>query len=474
MFRSADGTFSLARTASPRTAALLAACLLAGGCAALTNPVADGVSARRLPPDLLEPSKDGEQTIPLSCLGQPKPAAYRLAPGDVLGVFVDGVFGEADRLSPVPLHVGPLVQLRDQHRQPPAAGYPIPVEADGTVHLPRAGDLSVQGMTLREAEAAVRNFYIQKQQLKPGGPERVIVTLLYPRQYQVIVMRQEASSFNVVNEGPIPSSKRGTGHQIDLPAYENDVLHALTLTGGLPGLDAYNEVVIYRDCFRGAADRAALVQQLEGCPPAGPAPAVGFCAGRQVIRIPLRQVPGTPPTFAPEDVVLQTGDVVFLEARDDEVFFTGGLLPPGAYVLPRDHDLDVVEAVSRVRGPLFNGDFGGSNLAGNLVQPGIGSPSASLLVVLRRTPGGGQVPIVVDLREAMRQPAERLVVRAGDVLVLQEKPGEALARWTTQTFLNFNLFWQVVKTSRATGVLDVAAPDRLPQRLGVVTIPTQP
>jgi hypothetical protein len=72
----------------------------------------------------------------------------------------------------------------------------------------------------------------------------------------------------------------------------------------------------------------------------------------------------------------------------------------------------------------------------------------------------------VDLREAVRHPEERLVIRPGDVLILQEKPGEALTRYMSQTFLNFNLFWQVFQTSNATGIIDVAAPDRLTPRLG--------
>jgi hypothetical protein len=146
-------------------------------------------------------------------------------------------------------------------------------------------------------------------------------------------------------------------------------------------------------------------------------------------------------------------------------------MPPGMHVLPRDRDLDVVEAVALVRGPLINGAFGGSNLAGNLIQPGIGGPSPSLLAVVRRTPGGGQVVIRVDLRRALREPQERLIVRPGDVLILQESPGESFARYFTQTFLNFDILWSVFRTSRATGIVDVTAPDRLPSRLGCVNFP---
>ena len=65
----------------------------------------------------------------------------------------------------------------------------------------------------------------------------------------------------------------------------------------------------------------------------------------------------------------------------------------------------------------------------------------------------------------MRYPQERIVIRPGDMLVLQEKPGEALGRYMSQTFLNFNMFWSVFQTSTSAGVLDIAAPDRLPGRL---------
>jgi hypothetical protein len=175
----------------------------------------------------------------------------------------------------------------------------------------------------------------------------------------------------------------------------------------------------------------------------------------------------------PADVILHTGDVIYLESRDREVFYTGGLLPPAAHVLPRDHDLDVVEAVTLVRGPFVNGAFGGSNLSGDLVKPGIGEASPSLLVVVRRTPGGGQVPIAVDLDVALNKPSERIRVRPGDVLILQEKPEQALARYLSQTFLNFDIFWQVFHGRFANGVLDVSAPDRLPNRVGTlnVTVP---
>ena len=439
---------------------LLPAAGCIGGCAAITNPAAEGVPVHRLPPELLEPSKEGEQTIPLSLLGQPKPAAYRLDAGDVIGVYVEGFLGERNAAEPLPIHVAPLVQAPNTHRFNPSAGYPVPVDEDGTVALPGAGSVSVRGLSVAEAREAIRKFYVEKRLLKADS-SRVIVTLMTPRQYQVLVMRQESATFGATNEGPVPTSKRGTGNFIDLIAYENDVLHALAQTGGLPGVDALNEVIIYRGFFQPGTDQTVVLQRIDKG---------SVACGGEVIRIPLRQPCGAPMPFRTEDVVLHTGDVVFLEAREHDLFYTGGLLPPGAYVLPRDQDMDVIEAVSRVRGSLFNGAFGGSNLSGNLIQPGIGGPSPTLLSVIRRTPGGGQVPIVVDLREAMKHPEERILVRPGDVLILQEKPGEAMARYFSQTFFNFDVIWRVFRSSNAVGIIDTAVPDRLPNRTTSVNI----
>ncbi len=453
----------------PRTLLLLALASALGGatgCAALTNPIAVGVPARLVPAELLAPSKAGEQTIPLTLLRQPPPREYLLAPGDVLGVYVEGFLGE--RTVAVPVHVAPLVQGRDQRRLQPALGYPMPVQANGTVDMPVAGPVVVQGMSLPQARQAIRELYVQKRLLK-AETANVIVTLLQPRQYSVLVVRQEGSGFTTGPDGLISGAKRGTGHEVDLLGYENDVLHALARSGGLPGLDAYNEVVIFRDCFHDGADRPAWLQHLGTARTDGDlVRALG--PGVRVTRVPLRLPAGQAPCVRPEDVILGTGDVVFLEARDDQLFYTGGLLQAGAHVLPRDHDLDVVEALALVRAPLLNGSFGGSNLSGDLVRPGLGNPSATQLTVVRRTPGGGQVPILVDLEVALRNPAERILLRAGDLLVLQEKPEQALARYFTQAFFNFNLFWAPFHSKSGAGVIDVAAPDRLPGRTGSVLL----
>ncbi len=440
---------------------LLAAATVSSGCAALTNPVADGIPARLLPPELHTPSKAGEQMLPLNLLRQTPPADYRLAPGDVLAVYVEGYLGE--RTVPVPVSAAPPIQPRDQQRQAASTGYPVPVQDDGTVDLPAAGGVSVAGLTVGQAREVIRDLYVRKALVKTELA-RIIVSLHDPRRYTVLVLRQEAAAFSGSPESIIPTSKRGTGYEVQLPAYQNDVLHALTRTGGLPGLDAYDEVIVYRDAYRDKAGREVVLDRLGAA--AGPVIGVGAA----VTRIPLRAPAGSPPCVRPENVVLGNGDVVFLAAREREVFFSGGLLPPGQHMLPKDRDLDVVEAVSLVRGPLINGAFGGSNLSGAFIQSGIGNPSPGLLTVVRRTPNGGQVSIVVDLHSALREPSERILVQAGDLLVLQEVPGQAVARYLSQTVFNFNLYWRAFQGNGVTGLVDIGGPDRLSNRGAILNL----
>lgn len=368
-------------------------------------------------------------------------------------MWIEGVHG--DRAVVPPFHTEPPIQGRELRPRAPAVGFPYPVAEDGTIDLPLVGAVRVANLNLARAREAIRKAYLDRE-LLPAGRERLFVTLLQPRVAEVVVMRQEFTGF------PPTAERRGSGHTIELPAYENDVLHALAQTGGLPALDAYDQVIIYRG-FGKRGRAPAVLPPLPVGPPGADIPAE--LSGR-ITCIPLRLPPDAPIPFQPEDVVLHTGDVIYLQARDRGVYFTGGLLPAGEFPLPRDHDLDVVEAISRARGPMVNGGFAINNLAGNIIEPGIGAPSPSLLTVLRRLPGGGRQQIRVDLNCALRgDPRELLRVQPGDVLILQEKPTEALARYFTQTFFNFSLSWQVLHQRFATGVIDVSAPERIPSRI---------
>lgn len=557
------------------------------GCAAM-HPMS-GIPAACLPPELRAPRREPRQTIDLSLLRQPPPAAYRVDTGDVLGIYIEGILGRHEDVPPVTFPV--------DREQANALGYPIPVRDDGTISLPLIPPLSIRGYTMAEVERAIRDAYTRTEPLLRPGQDRILVSLQKPRLYHVLVIRQEGTTQHNVTRVPSVASagsqKRGVGMIVALPAYQNDVLHALAQTGGLPGVDAENAVYIMR---RGPGNFPELARPADGLPapassfphpasprfpappteptvppppappaydaapspidpasfrrgsrrpvdrpmgPPGPAdvqnaidwhtvrgqspdgppvwssgrleqsrrggqaghaaypqahPSRGRYGGRfavsppagaefagwssptpvppawsphgapvtagvdhwpipsategmphgldplggpfgepqpmpyvlddasirgpGVIRIPLSIAPGEMPQFSPQDVILQDGDVLFIETRRDEFFYTGGLLGGGKFTLPQDRDLDVLEAVLLAESDpirtLPTRAIGGASALNQDVTVG-----ASQVVVLRQAPGGGQVRIKVDLYDALQNPRERILIQPGDYLFLQ-------------------------------------------------------
>ena len=65
-----------------------------------------------------------------------------------------------------------------------------------------------------------------------------------------------------------------------------------------------------------------------------------------VTRIPVRLGAGETPQITEADVTLYDGDIIFIESRETEVFYTGGLLGGGQFTLPRDLDLTLTQAIS--------------------------------------------------------------------------------------------------------------------------------
>jgi protein involved in polysaccharide export with SLBB domain len=425
------------------------------GCAALTNPVANGVPVRILPDELLAESREGFEPIPLTLLRQPPPEEYILATGDTLGVYIAGVLGTEE--------TPPPVNIPDTPDLPPSVGYPFPIREDGTISLPYIGPVRVAGITAEEAERTIIKAYLDREFLRPEDV-RIIVTLMRPRYVKVLVLRDDSAQrqFSLRTESlvgfgtsrtQIGGERQGTGMVIELPAYQNDVLNALTRTGGLPGLESTQEVIIQRGYWDGSSDPMAGTITQPSQADADSAP-----GGRQrIIRIPMRTRGGAPLSIPEEDIILHNGDIVIVRGRDPEFYYTGGLLPSDEVPLPNDYDLTVVEAVLKGRGPLLNGGLSASNLSGAVIQAGVGNPSPSLLSVIRQTPNGGQVVIRVDLNEAVRDPRENLLVQAGDILILQETPDEAITRYFTQVF-QINLFSRFINRVDAQGSASIVVP----------------
>ncbi len=423
-----------------RAAVLLAAVLMGPGCAAITNPVADGIPVNQLPEELRGKSREGLVQIPLTALRQKPNITHKVGPGDVLGIVLENVLGKGQQ--------DPPVRLQDPFGAPPAMGFPILVQDDGTIVLPLVPPLKVcdpigtpgnpNGKTLVQVTEMIRKAYTVDRDILKAGTERIIVTLLQPRKYHILVLREDGGTQGV-STGPaigagaiVGASRKGLGFTLDLPIGENDVLNALARTGGTPGTDAKNEVILYKK----ALDKGDKSD---------------FKNAANVIRIPLRMKANAPLGFSPEDVILDNGDILYLESRDAENFFTAGLLGTGIYPLPRDLDLDVIAAVTYIKAPLLNGGFGQAQFVANAINVGIGFESPSLITVLRRLNTGRLLPIRCDLNKAISDPRERILIQPNDILVMQETPGESLGRYLSEK-IQFTQTLKYLNTTVSQGI----------------------
>ena len=119
--------------------------------------------------------------------------------------------------------------------------------------------------------------------------------------------------------------------------------------------------------------------------------------------------------------------MLYVQARTQEVYFTGGLMPGGQFLLPRDYDLDVVHAIAFAGGapngpagfPLVPQFRSGSG-PGNIVAP-------TRIIIIRKMPGGAQVKIYVDLRRALYDPRQRVLIQPGDTILVFWQPWELTA-----------------------------------------------
>jgi hypothetical protein len=206
----------------------------------------------------------------------------------------------------------------------------------------------------------------------------------------------------------------------------------------LPGVDANNEVWILRKTLLAPGDNEKVQAQVDAGTSTAEEIVKSLPSHLQAIRIPLKLCCGEPVPFAPEDVVLNDGDILYIEPRRQEYFYTGGLIPGGQIPMPRDEDLDVLEAVALANAAV-GGVSGSSQAAVLRAGAGVGNviPPTRILL-LRKLPNGDQLPIRVNLSHAMRDPSERIRIMPGDFIMMYYTPGEQLANGTLN-FFNFNI-----------------------------------
>ena len=375
---------------------------------------------------------------------------YRLAPGDVLGVFIEGVLGEVDSSPPVQLPA-------PEQDLPPSIGFPVVVRQNGTLSLPLVDPINVLGLRIEQAEQAVKRSYADGTQPIVGKDSRIIVTLARKRTIQVTVIRQDAISNLPINfRGGVTdrsdSSSRGT--RLQLPAGDNDLLTALIQTGGIPGVNAKSHIRISREKPRDPASaRSRNIRSPSSSLPRGshfprtsrsggqrstisnlPQRTTNYHTnfyrgyqgpGRTEFQVNLSQRTGQTASRL-KKVELAYGDIVHVDARPTEVYYTGGLLRGGEFPLPRDKRLNVLEAVALAGGTV------GAN--GGVAT---GSVPPTELLVVRKLPSGSQQTFRVDLNRAISDARHRPAVAAGDTLILRFKPGERATNAGIQVFNNF-------------------------------------
>lgn len=415
------------------------------GCTSLTQPI-DGIPAHRLPPQFFQETKNDLVPIDISLLAQEAPRQYILGPGDILGVTVDRIlpYAEPDTVPAVP----PVHFPTEKSDLPPATGFPITVLEDGMISLPLVKPIKVAGLTEDQARDLIRKTYLDAKILKEDESRKIspIVTIIKKRQINVVVIRQDRSQegvnqqANQTGRGVVATDYSARGNTLKLDAYKNDILNALVETGGLPGVSAKNEVKILRSSRADQQARMAFMQQYAeivashcnpcSCPPPIP-------EDPTVLRIPLRLPAGVLPSVRPQDVILEEGDIVLIETRDTEFFYTGGLLPGGQWPIPRDYDLDALGAMAIAGGGVASRSGSSGGGIGGIT--GLTGVAPGRLYILRKTPCKGQIAIEVDLARAINDPRQRPIIQPGDTLVLQYKPCEEALNFGVGTFFTYGI-----------------------------------
>ena len=424
---------------------VLAAILALTGCAAVTSPVVNGVPAHMLPDDLLAESKENLKLIPPTWLKGTKRENYKLDTGDILAVLVHETLPKGTQILPV--------NFPDSSSLPPTTGVPIPIRENGTISMPLIGSVSLRGLTIEEAEQKVIDAYVTNGgMLNEDAKTQISVNLARPRQIRVLVIRDDSPGQQSQYEDPgfrLSSSAQlgtrrgsGFGSVLEMPHNEADLIDALTRTGGYPGPHGTNEVFIYRGYY-GIGEHESPTEWNAA------RPEKNRQQGPTTIRIPMMiDANTTERPFSAEDVTLYPDDIVHVPARTTDVYYTGGLLPAREVPLPRDYDVRALEAVLRVGGSLVNGGRLTNNFTGQQGNEGLGPTNPTLLTVIRKVPGGGQVNIRVDLNKALTDSSSNLLIKEGDILLLQETPSEAVARYVSQIF-NFNAAVEILNRGSA-------------------------
>jgi len=380
---------------------------------------------------------------------------YYLDSDDVLGIFIEGILGDMDEMPPV--------QMPDPNSDlPPSIGFPVAVRDDGTISLPLVEPIAVRGLTIIQVEELIKSRYRNPAQPILKRESRIMVSLMSKRTVSVYVLRgdeSQSASFNRQRSGIVNqrSDQSRRSSRLQLPAGDNDLLNALSQTGGLPGVNARSEVKIYRAKEPAARSvgryqsNALYVPGYSEFPrtaaggysysgTSGPRSSYSNRFGRSmaysangtnITTVPTRQRAGENVMIRPSDARLDDGDVVVIEPRDTEVYYTGGLLGGGEFPIPRDRGIDVLEAIAS------SGQSVG--VAGQNGLALIPQRQPTEVLILRPRPGQGQLAIRIDVNRALVDPSHRVQVQPGDLLILRHSRREQIQNAGIGVFNTFGV-----------------------------------
>jgi hypothetical protein len=101
--------------------------------------------------------------------------------------------------------------------------------------------------------------------------------------------------------------------------------------------------------------------------------------------------------------------------------------------LPRDYDIDVIEAMAMAGGKIASATFANDDAFSGR-GGGLGAVFPPTRVIVLRKINGQQIPISVDLRHAMADPTQRIRILPGDFILLEYTPGAMLGNVAISMF----------------------------------------
>ena len=334
----------------------------------------DKFTFRNMPPDLLAVRRENAQTLDLTRLARASANSDVIDRGDVIEVAISAGLDERD-----------TVRL------------PVRVNDAGIADLPEVGSITLAGLEMEAAEAAIVSACVERQ--------------LYRRPNVTVTMkRQRVNRVTVMGAVKNPDV-------YELPRGRSDLLAALVAAGMLEK-DAGTIVEIRNpDRSTGSRPDPIAAGELPGVNTVGltndstgsaktAATAVGSSTSgpMQAIRVDL--VSAT--KMGTGGYLLSDGAVVRVEKRDPEPLHVMGLVrKPDRYDFPIAEDVRVTDAIA---------------LAGGTSQ----TVCDKIFVIRRKANGSDTAVIQVSLREAKRNSQANLRLAPGDVVSVEQTPATVM------------------------------------------------